>query len=168
MDLSTIANLATALTVLVGAGFGLLELRRVRREREERAAFAAVRAIMTPEWIRSVVIVQSLPDDISLQDLEANPRALEAAHSIGIILEALGYSVYSRIVPLLVVDELIGGVVRLAWQKLRSYIEAERQRARSLKSWEWFQWLAEQLARHTPGKADLNHGAYEVYRDWRP
>ena len=162
------ANVATAMTVLVAAAFGLLELRRARREREERAAFAVVRAIMTPEWIRSVVTVQSLPDNISLRELEADPRALEAAHSIGIILEALGYSVYSRIVPLLIVDELIGGVVRLAWRKMCNYIDAERQRSGSRKSWEWFQWLAEQLDRHSRGKADFNHVAYEMYRDWRP
>ncbi len=49
MDLGTLANLATALTVLVAAAFGWLELRRARRERDERAAFAVVRAIMTPE-----------------------------------------------------------------------------------------------------------------------
>ena len=48
MDLSTIANVATALTVLTGVGFGLIEMRRARREREERAAFAAVQALMSP------------------------------------------------------------------------------------------------------------------------
>ena len=45
MDLGTIANVATALTVLVGVAFGLVEMRRARRDREERAAFAAVQAL---------------------------------------------------------------------------------------------------------------------------
>ena len=43
VDLGTIANVATALTVLVGVVFGLVEMRRARRDREERAAFTAVK-----------------------------------------------------------------------------------------------------------------------------
>ena len=63
MDLSTIANVATALTVLTGVAFGLIEMRRARREREERAAFAAVQALMTPEWMSSSMIVASIPEE---------------------------------------------------------------------------------------------------------
>ncbi len=85
------------------------------------------------------MLVQSLPDGVPLSGLENDPHALEAAHSIGIILEALGYSVFCGIVPLQIVDELVGGVVRLAWRKLNVYVEAERQRSGSRKSWEWFQ-----------------------------
>jgi hypothetical protein len=49
MDLATIANVATALTLIAGVGFGLVEAHRSRGERQERAAFAAVQAILTPE-----------------------------------------------------------------------------------------------------------------------
>ena len=168
IDLSTIANIATALTVLVAAIFGLLEFRNARRERQERAAFAVVGAVMTSEWIESVVMVQSLPEDAAPEEIESNPRTLKAAHSIGIILEALGYSVYAGLVPLRVVDELVGGTVRVAWRKMRAYVAADRERNGSQKSWEWFQWLAEQLERHPPTKTNLALGAHEVYREWRP
>jgi hypothetical protein len=87
---------------------------------------------------------------------------------VGIILEGLGYSVYARIVPLQVVADLVGGTVRLAWRKLRPYIEEERRRTGSQKTFEWFQWLAVQLERYSPGKTDLQKGAHEVYRNWSP
>lgn len=154
--------------MLVIGTLGVLELRRARSERDERAAFAAVRAIVTPEWIRSVVLVQALPDDAEIAGIESDPRTLDAVHSVGIILEALGYAVYSRLVPLRVVDELIGGVVRVAWRKLRRYIEAERARSGSQKSWEWLQWLALQLDSHAAARTSLERGAYEVHRDWSP
>ena len=38
MDLSTVANVATSLTVLSAVAFGVIEMRRARLEREERAA----------------------------------------------------------------------------------------------------------------------------------
>jgi hypothetical protein len=58
MDLATIANIATALTVLTGVVFGLIEARRAR---QERAAFSAVQAILTPEWMSSMIMVHGIP-----------------------------------------------------------------------------------------------------------
>ena len=168
VDLSTVANVATALTVLTVVVFGLIEMRHARKEREERAAFVAVQAILTPAWMRSMVLVQAIPDGATASKIEADPRVLEAAQSIGLILEGLGYAVFARMVPLNVVDELMGGTVRVAWRKLRPYVEYERERAGSQKTWEWFQWLAEQLDRHSRAGTSLTVGAHEAYRDWRP
>jgi hypothetical protein len=168
VDLSTVANVATALTVLSAVIFGLIEMRRARQEREERAAFVAVQAILTAAWMRSMVLVQAIPDGATASKIEADPRVLEAAQSIGIILEGLGYAVFARMVPLNVVDELMGGTVRVAWRKLRPYVEYERERAGSQKTWEWFQWLAEQLDRHSRAQTSLTVGAHDAYRDWQP
>jgi len=33
---------------------------------------------------------------------------------------------------------------------------------------EWFQWLAEQIDRHSKARTSLALGAYDAYRDWRP
>ncbi len=133
MDLSTIANVATALTVITGVAFGLVEAQRSRRARQERAAYAAVQAILSPEWMKSVIAVHSIPDGSNASAIEADASVLNAAHSVGVILEGLGYSVYARIVPLRVVADLVGGTVRLAWRKLRPYVEEERRRSGSHK-----------------------------------
>ena len=114
MDVATIANVATALTLIAGVGFGLVEAHRSRRLRQERAAFAAVQAILTPEWMKSMVVVHSIPDGSSVSAIEADPRVLDAAHAVGIILEGLGYSVYARIIPLQVGSRTFW-VARLVW-----------------------------------------------------
>ena len=74
MDLSTIANVATALTVLIAVAFGVIEMRRARLEREERAAFAAVKAILSAEWMKSMIVVHSIPDGSTAAEIEADPR----------------------------------------------------------------------------------------------
>ncbi len=168
MNLSTVANIATALTVLIAVVFGLIEMRRARKEREERAAFVAVQAILTPAWIRSMTVVQAMADGTTPSQIEGNPRLFEAVQSIACILESLGYAVFARMVPLNVVDELLGGTVRIAWRKLRGYVQYQRERSGSQKNWEWFQWLAEQVDRHNKARTSLSLGAHEVYRDWRP
>src|SRR5262249_25280192 len=167
VDLSTLANIATALTVLTAVVFGLIEMRRARKEREERAAFVAVQTILTPAWIKSMTLVQSIADGTTPSQIEGDPRLFEAVQSIAWILESLGYAVFARMVPLNVVDELLGGTVRVAWRKLRRYVEYERQRAGSQKNWEWFQWFAEQVDRHSKARTSLTLGAHEAYRDWR-
>jgi len=168
VNLSTVANVATALTVLTAVVFGLIEMRRARKEREERAAFVAVQAILTPAWMESMSLVQAISEGTTASQIEADPRLFKAAQSIACILESLGYAVFARMVPLKVVDELLGGTVRVAWRKLRGYVEYERERAGSQKNWEWFQWLAEQIDRHSKAQTSLARGAHEAYRDWRP
>jgi hypothetical protein len=168
VDLSTVANIATALTVLTAVVFGLIEMRRARKEREERAAFVAVQAILTPAWIKSMTLVQAIPDGTTPSQIEADPRLFQAVQSIACILESLGYAVFAHMVPLNVVDELLGGTVRVAWRNLRGYVDYERVRAGSQKNWEWFQWLAEQIDRHSKARTSLAVGAHEAYRDWRP
>jgi hypothetical protein len=86
-----------------------------------------------------MILVQAISDGTTASQIEANPRLLEAAQSIGCILEWLGYAVFARMVPLNVVDELLGGTKRVAWRKLRGYVEYERERPGSQKTWEWFQ-----------------------------
>jgi hypothetical protein len=168
MDISTIANVATAITVLTGVIFGWFEVRHFRREREERAAFELLHTMLTSEWLRSAVAVDTLPDNIAPEILEADPKMLDAAHSIGLILEAVGYAVYARIVPLTMVDDMMGGIVRVTWRKMEGYVMHDRARSGSQKGWEWFQWLYVQLERHSRSKTSLRRGAFDVFRDWKP
>lgn len=168
MDLSTLADVATALTVITGVFFALLESRRSRQEREERAAFATVQAIFTTAWISSANYVQQMPEGTTADQIESNPRLLKAVQAISVILEGLGYSVFARLIPLHVVDYLLGGIVRVAWRNLRLSIEHQRQESGSQKNWEWFQWLAEQVERNGSGRTNLKVGAQRAYRDWSP
>ena len=168
MDLSTLANVATALTVIVGVAFGLLEARRIRRDRDERAALEAVHALLTPAYVDSFLLVQTIRDGATVSEIQSDPKTLQAARSVGIVIEGLGFAVFERIVPLRVIDNFASGSVRVSWRKLRPYIEYERQRTGSQKTFEWFQWLAEQLEKYEEGKTSLEKGAHEVYREWKP
>jgi hypothetical protein len=121
------------MTVLVGVEVGLIEMRRARRDREERAAFSAVQALMTPEWMSSSMIGHSIPKGITGEQLENDPRMLKACLKIATIMEGIGYSVYARIVLLSVVADLIRGTARITWQNFRPFVELERMRAGTQK-----------------------------------
>lgn len=80
-----------------------------------------------------MTLVQAISDGTTPSQIEADPRLFQAVQSIACILESLGYAVFARMVPLNVVDEVLGGTVRVAWRKLRGYVEFERERAGSQK-----------------------------------
>ena len=65
-------------------------------------------------------------------------------------------------------DDMMGGIVRVTWRKMKNYVLHDRVRSGSQKGWEWFQWLYEQLERNGKGKTSLRFGAFDAYRDWRP
>src|SRR5258707_6239852 len=138
-------------------------MRRARKEREERAAFVAVQAILTLAWMESMSLVQAISDGTTPSQIEADPRLFQAVQSIACILESLGYAVFARMVPLNVVDELLGGTVRVAWRKLGGYVEYERQRTGSQKNWEWFQWLAEHVYLLTRPRPTFSLRAVQTY-----
>src|SRR5437870_13167683 len=120
-------------------------MRHARKEREERAAFVAVQAILTPAWMQSMTLVQAIAEGTTPSQIETDPRLFQAVQSIACILESLGYAVFARMVPLNVVDEVLGGTVRVAWRNLHGYVEYERQRTGRKRNGEWFQSLAERI-----------------------
>ena len=168
MDLGTIANVATAAAVVTGVVFGIVEVAHARLERRERAAMEVLHAMMTPEYMRSVAIIHELPAGAGVAELRSRgERALDAAHSLAMIFETLGYEVFRRMVPIRMADDLVGGAVRVSWQRLRPYVEEVRRTSGSNKAWEWFEWLASRLDEHC-GPLETKTGAHELYRRWRP
>src|SRR5437588_6868930 len=135
-------------------------MRHARKEREERAAFVAVQAILTPAWMQSMTLVQAIAEGTTPSQIEADPRLFQAAQSIACILESLGYAVFARMVPLNVVDELLGGTVRVAWRKLQDYVQYERERAGAQKNCEWLQWPAQRVDRESKALATLYLGEH--------
>jgi hypothetical protein len=167
MDLTFALQLANTATFLGAFAFGVLQITEARHRRAEQNAIELVHSIQDAEFKRSHQIVDNLPDGATAEDFARGGKETEnAAHSVGVAFEMLGYLVYQRIVPLRVADDLIGGAVRVSWRKLRRHAEAARARNGSANPYEWFQWLAERLEEiPAPGKRE---GAYLSHKKWKP
>lgn len=165
MGISEIANLATALAVIVGVVFGILQLRHMAQTRAILASAELVRAMQTPDFTNGVTVIGRLPDGADPAAVNGNPETLAAALHVGHVLECLGVLVYHRILPLHLVDDLLGGYIRMCWRKLGPQVEARRKEL-GVYYGEWTQWLAERLMEHpSPGKLE---GAHVSHRAWRP
>lgn len=176
MSLATLPAITSALAVVVALVFGTLTIRQWQRTRYLSAAAEMVRLVLTPEFTRAIARIMELPVPVkpspaepgaapsSALDAAATPELLHAIHVVSHGFESLGVLVFHRLLPLHLVDHLVGGYVRGAWKRLQPYVEARRGTLGPMFA-EWFQWLAERVeADPAPGKSQ---GAYLAHREWR-
>jgi hypothetical protein len=64
---------------------------------------------------------------------------------VGNTFESIGVMVYRRIVPLAIVNELMGGAIVYLWHKLERWTLESRAEQSRENVHGWFQWLAERL-----------------------
>jgi hypothetical protein len=168
-DLSTLANLAEvfgAVVVVGGLGFGVIQMQHYRQQRRETAAIELLRSFHNPEFSRSLRAVLALPKGVCKGDLaDCGDGEKNAIMVVVLTFESIGVMVFRGIVPLEMVNELLGGVCVESWVRLNQYMQDSRAESDRKTMSEWFQWLAERLdEEHT------RHGrlpAYEQYRHWR-
>jgi len=168
MDLTTIANLARiigSIAVISGITFGIIQIRQYQQQRRDIAAVQLVNSFQNPDFNKSLRRIWSLPDDVTAKEIrERGDDWEEAAFQVGMTLETMGVLVYRRIVPLSILDELMGDAILILWKKLLPWVEHLRSEQQRDSAYEWFQWLADRLAeidRRTES------GAYKIYRNWR-
>jgi len=103
---------------------------------------------------------------MSAEDIKMNDAKIEnAAMLICTTMENIGVMTFQRIVPFLVVNNLVGTSVVILWRKLEDWVLALRAEIDSPNGFEWFQWLAERLEQYQPKDAKP---AYEAFKAWAP
>jgi hypothetical protein len=168
-DLNELANLAEifgAVVVVGGLGFAVIQLQHYRQQRRETAAIELLRSFQNPEFSRALRAVLALPKDLCKSDItECSASEQDAIMVVVLTFESIGVMVFRGIVPLEMVNELLGGVCVESWSRLDRYMQDSRADSDRKTMSEWFQWLAERLDEHHTcyGRPP----AYEQYRDWR-
>lgn len=170
MELETLANFAeifSAVLVVSGVIFGILEVRHFREQRQETASMEIMRAFQSRDFTRAIHLVMVHEGQCRACDSEEiAPELKEAASLIATTLESIGLMVYRRTVPFRLVQKLMGGTIQACWWALEPYVNQVREQTGRPSVHEWFQWLAERFQEY-PEYRDAE-GAYNKYRDWRP
>ena len=129
-DLSTLANLAEifgAAVVVGGLGFGVVQLQHYRQQRRETAAIELLRSFHNPEFSRSLRAVLALPRGVRKSEMGGCSEGEENAIMVVVLtFESIGVMVFRGIVPLEMVDELLGGVCVESWRQLENYNDDSR------------------------------------------
>lgn len=165
MQIAMVANVASALSVVIALSFGVLQIHQMRKTRALFTSAELVRAIQTAEFANSVRLVLTLPDDADPSLISENPEMARAVLTLSHVYESLGVLVYHRVIHLHLVDDLMGGYVRESWTRVRPYMLLRRAEV-GVYYGEWMQWLAERMADYpSPGK---DRGAHVAHKGWKP
>ncbi|MCH8334965.1 MAG: hypothetical protein IIC61_03640 [Proteobacteria bacterium] len=167
--LSTLANMAEILGVIIVIGglyFAVLQMRQIRQQRRELAAIELFRFFGNPRFTQAYQIVLHLPDGLSAGEIRSKQANLEdAVMLISSTMENIGVMTFQRIVPFVIVNNLIGSSVIILWRKLENWVIALRDELGDEAAFEWFQWLAKRLEDYQPRDP---RPAYEAHNDWIP
>ncbi len=151
----------TALAVVIGIIFGVIQLRQAMRNRRDYAAVDIVRTVQTQEVRMAVRQIFDLPEDVDPETIRNDSSLLAAALAVDSACEMWGCMVFEGVVDHRLLDRMVGGWVRGTWIRLRTWVEAERVETQNVNVGEWWQWLYELLeADPDPGKKIGAHVAY--------
>lgn len=151
--------------LVVGAAVAVYQLIQLRQSQRQEAALRVVTGLNTPEFRAAFNAINELPLGAKAgQVRDAGPAIEAAAGTVMMTFETLGVLVHNRVVPLDVVDQVIGGFLRESWRRLEDYVKWKRQAIGYARWGEWYQWLFERVA--TDHRRAV--GAYEAFRAWKP
>lgn len=168
-DLSRLADMAEILSAVIVVGgifFALMQMRQTRQQRRELAAIELFRSFGNPQFTAAYKHVLLMPYGLGADALrERHPDSENAAMLIATTMENIGVMMFKRIVPFLVVNSLLGTSAVVLWRKLEPWAKDLRSELDQPTAFEWFQWLAEKL--EECGRVD-NEPAYEAFKGWKP
>jgi len=146
MNLPLIISSISAVAVVTSVIFAGLQLRYVQKQRRREAELLLVRSFQTPEFMKAMSFVMSLPDDLSKKQI----FELSGSEK-GLVLlwlgtwESLGVMVYRHEISMSSMDDYFSGPIIISWKKLKRYVEDDRKELQRDTMHEWFQWLAERM-----------------------
>ena len=157
-------QLVGQVALVVAAFVAVYQLLQLRQRRHSDAALQVITSLQTQSFRDAFNLVNELPLGATSEQVRQDPRVEAAAGTIMMTFETLGVLVHSRIVPIELVDQVIGGFLRESWRRLEPYTLWKRKAIGSARWGEWYQWLYEHLAVNPRRQ----QGAYEVFREWKP
>lgn len=161
---SVVVDIISSIAVFAAIIFGITQINQFRQQRRDTAAVELVRSVQDSEFTNGFRLIHPLPDDISAADFKAlGTEYIAHALAIGMKYESIGLMVFKGVIPIEIVEELVGGVAITFWGKLSPWIEEMRVKQSADFVFEWFEWLVDRLKER--GR-DTREPAHIHYADW--
>jgi hypothetical protein len=144
-DIITLAaNVALALSFIVGLIFGIAQVRAAARDRRDRLTLEALRNYQSRDFaqLMQYIIAHDLPasrDELLTLPVDDQVHFMQFAQE----MEMLGLLVAERYVDFDLVDKTLGSFVATSWEKYKPLTLGARANDPFLN--EYFQWLAERM-----------------------
>jgi hypothetical protein len=144
--ITMIANLALALSFIVGLIFGIAQVRTSARDRRERLTLQTLREFQTREFVELIQFITSRRLPANGEEMTALPAGDQTKLiQLGQEMESLGILVAEGYINIDLVDKTLGSFVTNTWEKYKILFQDMRERQPDPFLGEYFQWLAERI-----------------------
>jgi len=168
MSLSDIANIVEIVGILVivfGLIFGLIQLKQNRAQRRDLAIFECAHSFEDEDFTEAYRLISELPTGMSKAQLdELDEKYESAAVRVGMKFETVGLLVHRGVIPIDVMEDLVGGAALTIWRVIEPWVEETRIHRSHPTFWEWYQWLVERLIER--GKKE-REPAFKTHAHWK-
>ncbi|HWF43939.1 MAG TPA: hypothetical protein VG537_04790 [Candidatus Kapabacteria bacterium] len=146
ITIELIANIALALSFVVGLIFGIAQVKAAQRDRRERLTLETLRVFNTREFAETIHFMRVLAMPKTQEEFFTMPTDQQIMLIQGSQqMESLGMLVFERYIDLDLVDKTIGSFVSTTWAKYKPVFEDMRMKLPDPYLGEYFQWLADQV-----------------------
>jgi hypothetical protein len=144
--IALIANIALALSFIVGLIFGIAQVRAAARDRRERLTLETLRTFQTREFIELLHFVNYHGIPANREEMETlSAEDQTSLIHFGQVMESLGILVAERFINIDLVDKTLGSFVTSSWEKYKPLFLDSRVKLPDPYLGEYFQWLAERI-----------------------
>src|ERR1700730_1218358 len=142
--ISTIANVALTLSVIVALIFGVAQVNVAARDRRERLTLGTLSAFQTREFAELIYYINKLKPMSGWEEMTSLPAEDQVRFiQFNQQMETLGLLVAEKLINLELVDKTLGSFVSTSWEKFRLMFYDARENIPDPFLGEYFQWLAE-------------------------
>ncbi len=146
--ISDIANIALALSLIVGLIFGIAQVRVATRDRRERLTLEMLRQFQTRDFAELLYFINQHDFPCTRDAMQKMPAKDQVMMiQFGQQMESLGMIVAEGLIDINLVDKTLGSFVTTAWEKYKVLFLNIRETQSDPFLGEYFQWLAEKIAR---------------------
>ena len=146
-DLITmIANIALALSFMVGLIFGIAQVRTAARDRRERLTIQTVHDFQNREFVDLMQFVLNTEIPVNREGMQAlSVKEQTDLMQFAQQMESLGILVAEKLINIDLVDKTLGSFVTTSWEKYKTLFLNIREVTPDPYLGEYFQWLAERI-----------------------
>lgn len=144
--ITTLANVALTLSVIIAVIFGVAQVKTSNRDRKERLTLETLRNFQTREFAEMIlhITTQKMPSSFAdWQSLSLEERVILVQFAQQ--MESLGMLVAEKYIDLDLVDKTLGSFVMTSWEKYKVLFLDMRVKTEDPFLAEYFQWLAERI-----------------------
>jgi hypothetical protein len=144
--ITMIANIALALSFIVGLIFGIAQVKTAARDRRERLTIQTVREFQSREFVDLMQFVLTSEMPVNREGLRAlSVKEQTDLMQFGQQMESLGILVAERLINIDLVEKTLGSFVTTSWEKYQTLFLNVREVTPDPYLGEYFQWLAERI-----------------------